>query len=51
LALAIWVGQNHQIPTENIENAIELLFPEATEQELLTAQSEVAQAWKDRLAD
>jgi hypothetical protein len=51
LALAIWVGQNHEIPGENIDNAIELLFPQATEKELLNARSEVARAWKDRLGD
>ena len=51
LALAIWIGQNHQLPIENIDNAIKLLFPEATEQQLLNARSEVAQTWKDRLAD
>ena len=51
LALAIWVAQNHEIPWENIDQAIKLLFPGATEQQLLSARSEVAQAWKDQLAD
>jgi hypothetical protein len=49
LALAIWVGQHHEIPLENIEQAIKLLFPGATEQQLQDAKSEVAQVWKNRL--
>ena len=49
LALAIWVGQHHEIPLENIEHAIKLLFPGATEQQLQDAKSEVAQVWKNRL--
>ena len=49
LALAIWVGQHHEIPPENIERAIKLLFPDATPQQLRDAKSEVAQVWRTRL--
>lgn len=51
LALAIWVGQHHEIPVESIEQAIKVLFPGAIQQELLEAKSEVAQVWKARLID
>jgi hypothetical protein len=50
LALAIWIGQHHEIPLENIEQAIELLFPGATEQQRQDAKSDVAQVWRKRLA-
>jgi hypothetical protein len=49
LALAIWIGQHHEIPVENIEQAIKLLFPGATEQQRRGAKSEVAQVWRNRL--
>jgi hypothetical protein len=51
LALAIWIGQNHQIPLENIEQAVKLLFPGATEQHLRAAKTEVSRVWRERLPD
>jgi len=35
----------------NIEDALKLLFPGATEQQLRDAKFEVAQVWNIRLAD
>src|SRR5262249_17303058 len=49
LGLAIWIGQHHEIPMENIEGAMRLLFPGATEQQLREATAEVAQIWKRRI--
>ena len=49
LALAIWIGQHHEIPLKNIDRAIELLFPGATEQQVRAAKSEVRRVWQRRL--
>ena len=49
LALAIWIGQHHEIPLKNIDPAIKLLFPGATEQQVRAAKSEVRRVWKSRL--
>ena len=49
LALAIWVGQHHEVPVESIEQAIKVLFSGTTEQQLRDAKSEVVKLWRSRL--